>query len=1206
MKKSFRFTFIFASLVMLCFAGCDSRYNEDIMYGTVGSSLDKEAPEAVEIIDRIASTNSITIRWKNASDKDLYGVKIVPEGDARDASGNELNVLTLMNKDPGLIPDSQTFNGLYENTSYIFTIYSFDRNYNMSVGKEIAISTQSSDLNNFSVLNPKAFSGDQTIDLTWDLMTEIQTEAGDIESFDIYGIKIAISADNDEVFDDVFLLSNEKEKIRTSYTFEKLTNDVTYSFTIFEVDKDMRKSKSNTTSGKPVKHINKLMVSDFAAVSDNASIHLSWKNPADSDFYGLKLMATSDDGDLGTLINPIYFLNDDGPIPELFTVTGLTNNSYYVFDIYTIDTDLNIAALSRQKSEIPEKKAMQRLSGVNYAIGDGCASFFWTNPVDDDFYGVKIVYTDPEDNYTQVCFLKDSMVQIPSEYTISNLENGKTYTVNIYAINTYLTESLPWNTNFTPVKNENKMNVSNLSVSSYSNSVTLGWTNPNSADFKGLKISAEPDLDGKTEAEISNIKKVTPIYYINDDASKLPSGISIYELTNEVHYKFTVQTIDKKMYLSSGNSYSATPTASDNTIDVSDFKVIVHSGKVKLTWTNPSEDDIERLSKYKITVTPAVSNESVFPVEKTGPRAIPSERTIEGLINGVNYTFTLRTVDISEKKNESVGVTVSATPNDGSGSLDQNKDFFRYKKDAYAFDFGYCTEPTTKVFTINSQTYISDLTQYTVSKYYDPDNKYTGKGSFTYDFGEKTSVSSNDDFTLTVTYTPSAYTNDTTASWDEETITIGGMEAALPITFIGSNYPQPKDIGTRNIVKNNSDNLKLWLRADMISTNNLENGAVKSMPDYSGNEYNAICSDTKYTTAPLYIQESDYLNKMPSVDFSQSGRTNAQLIALGSSGSPIVVSEKGITSFVVFYMVNAVAGQSIISSNYGTSFPTLMNQARYYNKTGFYIKDDYKYGLSVKGNGLAGSWRWACISNETDNNDNSMLMTSASTASGIPQTKTCGTKSLSVCMRFDRSISDGKVGEDFPSNIRMYVNNDERFLGYIYSLGDANYTKEKLNNSLLSSDGLTVYGSYGRPFGDGKGHRFGSMSDIAKPSDKGQQTYNLWKEAAEKDDPTRPYDRAYVYTPAASSTRTKAGTDGNGADYYENWISKDIWKNGTINTLTVGADYVSANNCYSQISEVIIFDYALSDEEIEKVNNYIKYRYNIQTISTNVDDYKVN
>lgn len=106
------------------------------------------------------------------------------------------------------------------------------------------------------------------------------------------------------------------------------------------------------------------------------------------------------------------------------------------------------------------------------------------------------------------------------------------------------------------------------------------------------------------------------------------------------------------------NSENEPPIQTDTTPpdEIRNISSNIGNGSVQLLWTNPSDNDF---SNVEITFSPAVE-EITQPIIIEGYPDSISCKLIEGLANGVDYTFTLVSVDYNN--NKSHGETVTATP----------------------------------------------------------------------------------------------------------------------------------------------------------------------------------------------------------------------------------------------------------------------------------------------------------------------------------------------------------------------------------------------------------------------------------------------------------------------------------------------------------------------------------------------------------------
>jgi hypothetical protein len=123
------------------------------------------------------------------------------------------------------------------------------------------------------------------------------------------------------------------------------------------------------------------------------------------------------------------------------------------------------------------------------------------------------------------------------------------------------------------------------------------------------------------------------------------------------------------------------------------------NGQVTLSWTDPADAD---LASIEITWTGG----SVT-AEKSTAENLANSKTITGLTNGTEYTFTVKAVDATG--NKSAGVTAKATPEDAGGTMD----FTVASTDEWTATLaqiksdGDGTESNPKVYTLNIEGEVS-------------------------------------------------------------------------------------------------------------------------------------------------------------------------------------------------------------------------------------------------------------------------------------------------------------------------------------------------------------------------------------------------------------------------------------------------------------------------------------------------------------------
>ena len=181
--------------------------------------------------------------------------------------------------------------------------------------------------------------------------------------------------------------------------------------------------------------------------------------------------------------------------------------------------------------------------------------------------------------------------------------------------------------------------------------VLLSWKNPADEDFYGTKITFVPAAEGVTQPLVILGEK-------SKDSSALIRG-----LNNGTEYTFSLFALDKTHNEAQKVELKAAPVDSSDKsppAEVTGLKSVATAGRIGLGWNDPKDEDL-----FGIEITYKESSamtRSLAKMEEKSVFAAPGLQYIEvpNLANGTEYTFTVKTMDISG--NKSAGVTVKATP----------------------------------------------------------------------------------------------------------------------------------------------------------------------------------------------------------------------------------------------------------------------------------------------------------------------------------------------------------------------------------------------------------------------------------------------------------------------------------------------------------------------------------------------------------------
>lgn len=168
-------------------------------------------------------------------------------------------------------------------------------------------------------------------------------------------------------------------------------------------------------------------VTAFAATPGDLANMLTWTNPTDLDFSGVKIVYKTTGYPTGpTDETPAY----DGP-GAAFLHTGLTNGTLYYYKAFAHDSSANYASGAQASARPVDAGAPANVTGFAASPGDHQITLTWTNPAS-GYTGIKIVfktgsYPTGQADGTQI------YNSTGTSYTHTGLTNGTMYFYKAFA-----------------------------------------------------------------------------------------------------------------------------------------------------------------------------------------------------------------------------------------------------------------------------------------------------------------------------------------------------------------------------------------------------------------------------------------------------------------------------------------------------------------------------------------------------------------------------------------------------------------------------------------------------------------------------------------------------------------------------------------------------------------------------------------------------
>lgn len=319
---------------------------------------------------------------------------------------------------------------------------------------------------------------------------------------------------------------------------------------------------------------------NFAALSGDNEVRLSWVNPLESDFAGVRLLRTTENNSL--------FMIYEG-MGSLWTDTAVINGVNYIYYGYAFDTAGN-------KSETVSVSLTPRDQGAPGQVSDlACKKgsleaeviLTWTAAGDDGYAGRAVKYDlrywegGDWDSAIKVTTANPGISGSLEGLSIRGLAIGKTYYFALKAIDEVGNESglsnvvsiVPGYDTTAP------FDVKDVKILAEENRLTLNWVNPNNEDFAGIKISRQSSVNGLQSLLTTNDQQLT--IYIDAD------------VITGTTYTYKIQAYDSSGNYSGGAGISGIPGDYMPPQSVSNLKALGENNTVTLTWENPADQDFQ-------------------------------------------------------------------------------------------------------------------------------------------------------------------------------------------------------------------------------------------------------------------------------------------------------------------------------------------------------------------------------------------------------------------------------------------------------------------------------------------------------------------------------------------------------------------------------------------------------------------------------------
>ena len=202
----------------------------------------------------------------------------------------------------------------------------------------------------------------------------------------------------------------------------------------------------------------KIIAGEKAATAGNACVLLSWKNPADEDFYGTKItFIPAVEG----VTQPLVILGEKSKDSSAL-IRGLNNGTEYTFSLFALDKTHNEAQKVELKAAPVDSSDMSppaEVTVLKAVATAGRIGLSWNDPKDEDLFGIEITYKESSAMTRSLAKMEEkSVFAAPGlQYIeVPNLANGTEYTFTVKTMDTSGNKSAGVTVKATPVAVDSK------------------------------------------------------------------------------------------------------------------------------------------------------------------------------------------------------------------------------------------------------------------------------------------------------------------------------------------------------------------------------------------------------------------------------------------------------------------------------------------------------------------------------------------------------------------------------------------------------------------------------------------------------------------------------------------------------------------------------------------------------------------------------
>lgn len=308
------------------FAGNLSDFS-NIAQATTASGGDLVPPGNVGALTATPGDTQVTLTWSDPIESDYSGAAVYRKDGTAGSFLRSDPAATLINANVPKGTETIVVNGLTDGQTYTFGVFTFDGVPNFANGAFVT-GTPVLGIYPFDVTDVVATPGDATVTITW-------TNPSDA-AFQGVRIRRSTTAFPVNPTSDGTLVADVTKTLPSIVSIGPLTNGTKYYFTLFAYDTS-RFAAGAQVSATPQASAFASNITNFVAVSGDAQVFLTWQNPSDAAYAGVKILKKTGAFPSGPGDGSATIVTDAAKPVTSFTDTSVLNGTTYFYAAYAHD-----------------------------------------------------------------------------------------------------------------------------------------------------------------------------------------------------------------------------------------------------------------------------------------------------------------------------------------------------------------------------------------------------------------------------------------------------------------------------------------------------------------------------------------------------------------------------------------------------------------------------------------------------------------------------------------------------------------------------------------------------------------------------------------------------------------------------------------------------------------------------------------------------